>query len=58
MFGSNISGVKSDILVSNEVSELQEVILTEPGFKFKVEGQVFDGFYTIEMKIPLNYEFS
>ena len=55
MFGSNMAGVKSDILVSNGgVGTPRSDLNRTWDSKFEVEGQVFDGFYTIEMKIPLS----
>ena len=54
MFGSNMRGVKSDILVSNGgVSTPQNDINRTWDAKFDVEGQTYPGYYIIEMKIPL-----
>ena len=53
MFGSNMLGVKVDILVSNGGvgSPRSDLNRTWNG-NFDVEGKVYDGFYLIEMKIP------
>ena len=54
MFGSNMRGVKSDILVSNGgVSTSSNDINRTWDAKFDVEGQTYPGYYIIEMKIPL-----
>ena len=55
MFGSNMEGVKSDILVSNGGvgTALNDLNRTWDA-KFDVEGQTFPGYYIIEMRIPLS----
>ena len=55
MFGSNMLGVKSDILVSNGGvgTSRSDINRTWDG-NFDVEGKVYDGYYLIEMKIPLS----
>ena len=55
MFGSNMLGVKSDILVANGGigSSRLDINRTWNG-NFDVEGKVYDGYYLIEMKIPLS----
>ena len=55
MFGSNMAGVKSDILVSNGgVGTANSDLNKTWDSKFDVEGKVFPGYYTIEMRIPLS----
>lgn len=55
MFGSNMAGVKSDILVSNGGVGLPINDLNRTwDAKFDVEGQTFPGYYIIEMRIPLS----
>jgi hypothetical protein len=55
MFGSNMAGVKSDILVSNGGVGLPTNDLNRTwDAKFDVEGQTFPGYYIIEMRIPLS----
>ena len=55
MFGSNMAGVKSDILVSNGgVGTPRSDLNRTWDSKFDVEGQVFPGYYTVEMRIPLS----
>ena len=55
MFGSNMLGVKSDILVANGGigSSRSDLNRTWNG-NFDVEGKVCEGYYLIEMKIPLS----
>ena len=55
MFGSNMLGVKSDILVANGGigSSRSDLNRTWNG-NFDVEGKVYEGYYLIEMKIPLS----
>jgi hypothetical protein len=55
MFGSNMAGVKSDILISNGgVSTPRNDINRTWDAKFDVEGQIFPGYYIVEMRIPLS----
>ncbi|MGB1362834.1 MAG: DUF5916 domain-containing protein, partial [Flavobacteriaceae bacterium] len=55
MFGSNMAGVKSDILVSNGgVSTPVNDLNRTWDAKFDVEGQTYTGYYIIEMKIPFS----
>lgn len=54
MFGSNPFGVKSDLLISNGgVGEAQTDINRNWDVKFDVEGGIYDGYFIIEMRIPL-----
>ena len=55
MFGSNMLGVKSDILVANGGigSSRSDLNRTWNG-NFDVEGKIYEGYYLIEMKIPLS----
>lgn len=59
MFGSNMLGVKSDILVSNGGVGLPQNDLNRTwDAKFDVEGKEYPGYYIVEMRIPfstLNY---
>ncbi len=55
MFGSNMAGVKSDILVSNGgVGTPGSDLNRTWDSKFEVKGKVFSGYYTVEMRIPLS----
>lgn len=55
MFGSNMAGVKSDILVSNGgVGTPKNDLNRTWDAKFDVEGQTYSGYYIIEMKIPFS----
>lgn len=55
MFGSNMLGVKSDILVSNGGVGLPQNDLNRTwDGKFEVEGQEYPGYYIIEMRVPLS----
>ena len=55
MFGSNMLGVKSDILVSNGgVGSSRSDLNSTWNGNFDVDGKVYDGYYLIEMKIPLS----
>tara|TARA_S200000501_G_scaffold149170_1_gene140688 strand:- start:534 stop:2852 length:2319 start_codon:yes stop_codon:yes gene_type:complete len=55
MFGSNMLGVKSDILVSNGgVGSSRTDTNRSWNGNFDVEGKIYDDYYIIEMKIPLS----
>ena len=54
-FGSNMLGVKSDILVANGGIGSSRLDLNRTwNGNFDVEGKVYEGYYLIEMKIPLS----
>lgn len=55
VFGSNMLGVKSDMLVSNGgIGSAKSDINKTWNGNFDVEGKVYEGYYLIEMKIPLS----
>jgi len=54
MFGSNPFGVKSDLLISNGgVGDARSDINRDWDVKFDVEGETYEGYFIIEMRIPL-----
>ena len=55
VFGSNMLGVKSDMLVSNGgIGSARSDINRTWNGNFDVEGKIYEGYYLIEMKIPLS----